>query len=161
MENSVKSKKRFVWVLSGIAIAAALLFVASHRLSATGGGQENGGGMEATPLDITLSNATRGVVFTTAAINADGTIAKCFNCVSSGTKLLATGEYQVDFNQVVTANSGYSRWVQVDTLTTGSVTNISCTTADRAGVTSAVWVECYNNMTGAPTDTSFFLFVAR
>jgi hypothetical protein len=110
---------------------------------------------------VTLYNATRGVVFETAGINSDGSIATCFGCSKTTTIHLATGQYQVGFNGNVQANNGWSRWVQVDTLADENISNVSCTTADRATVPTAIWVACYNNSTGAFTDTSFFLFVAR
>jgi hypothetical protein len=149
--------KRYIWVFPVVALAAVVLFTASRRSSA--GSRSNNG--DVVPEDITLANATRGVVFYTAAVNADAVVANCFGCNRGTTLHLSTGEYQIEFNQNVQANNGWSRWVQVDTLTTGSIPNVSCTTADRAGVADAVWVACFNNSTGAPMDTSFFLFVAR
>jgi hypothetical protein len=113
------------------------------------------------PGSVNLANATRGVVFQTAAINSDGTVANCFGCNKATTLHLGPGQYQVGFGGNVTANNGWSRWVQVDTLTTENITNVSCTTADRVLVTTAVFIVCYTNNTGALTDTSFFLFVAR
>jgi hypothetical protein len=109
---------------------------------------------------------TRGVVFFTAAINSDGTIASCFECVPANTKRLGVGEYQIDFGENVEAINGWSRWVQADTLTTGTV-NAWCNTADRAGDANAVWVNCQHSGgpgsqgNSAPVDVSFFLFVAR
>jgi hypothetical protein len=111
----------------------------------------------ARPL-ITLPQATRGVVFKTAAINPTGAVASCFRCVSA--LLLAPGQYQVVFDENVQAANGWSRWLQVDTLTTGAINNVSCTTADRAGVPNGVFVYCHTG-TGVAVDTSFFLFVAR
>ena len=60
----------------------------------------------------------------------------------------------------------WSRWVQSDTLTTGSL-DAYCMTADQAGVPTAIFVRCH--APGGPgsmgqsalVDTSFFLFVAR
>jgi hypothetical protein len=149
--------KRLVWVVPVVALAALVLFTASRRFSA--GSRSNNG--DVSPEDITLGSATRGVVFYTAAINPDATVANCFNCNRGTTLHLATGEYQIEFNTNVQATNGWSRWVQVDTLNIGSISNVSCTTADRAGVSTAVWVACFDNSTGAPKDTSFFLFVAR
>ena len=149
--------RRYAWGLSIIAVVVVAATIIARPVGAASG-ENGGGGFSPAALGAT----TRGVVYYTAAINADGSVAACFLCNKTNTIHLQTGEYQVAFNQGnVTANSGYSRWVQVDTLTTGSVINVSCTTADRSGVTSAVWVECFNNATAAPTDTSFFLFVAR
>jgi hypothetical protein len=117
----------------------------------------------AAPLAVTLGEATRGVVFYTAAINSDGSIASCFECNPMGTQRLAVGIYQVNFFVDVEAINGWSRWVQPDTLTTGT-TNAYCTTADRAGVPTAIWVQCQapgSMGQSVPVDTSFFLFVAR
>jgi hypothetical protein len=162
MEKNFTMVKRYLWVVPSVALAVVILFTASRRFAATSGEHANGPEMNATPLtNLTLANETRGVVFMTAAINANGSIASCFSCSTSNTKQIATGEYQVAFNTTVTANSGYSRWVQVDTLTTGSINNVSCTTADRSGSSTAVYVQCSNNTTGDAEDTSFFLFVAR
>jgi hypothetical protein len=120
------------------------------------------------PLNLVPGTAepTRGVVFFTAAINSTGTVASCFECVPANTMRLGTGWYQIDFGQNVQAVNGWSRWVQPDTLTTGTE-NAWCNTADRAGDPNAVWVNCQT--TGGPgsqgnskfVDTSFFLFVAR
>ena len=109
---------------------------------------------------------TRGVVFLTAAINSDGTVAGCFGCNTANTKKLATGVYQVNFGQNVQAVNGWSRWVQADTLATGTE-NAWCNTADLATDNNAIWVNCQT--TGGPgsqgnskaVDASFFLFVAR
>lgn len=157
----MKTKKRYMWVVPAVALLVAVLFAASHRFAAASGVDENGGDRTLSPLAITLANATRGVVFKTAAMNANGSVATCFRCLRASTTHVATGEYQVAFDENVTANLGWSRWVQVDTLTIGSTNNVSCTTADRAGLVSGVYVQCSNNATGAQTDTSFFLFVAR
>ena len=120
----------------------------------------------AVPAAVTLSNTTRGVVFFTAAINSDGTIASCFNCNHAKTFRLSTGDYQVDFGQDIRATKGFSRWVQADPLNATAV-NAWCNTADRAGDVNAVFVNCQTTGgpgsmgNSAPVDTSFFLFVAR
>jgi hypothetical protein len=109
---------------------------------------------------------TRGVVFFTAAVNSDGTVASCFGCNTANTKKLGTGEYQIDFGQNVQAINGWSRWLQPDTLTIGTE-NVWCNTADRAGDNNAVWVNCQtpggpgSQGNSKPADASFFLFVAR
>ena len=120
------------------------------------------------PLNLTPGSAepTRGVVFFTAAINSDGTVASCFDCVAANTKRVGVGQYQIDFGENVQAVNGWSRWVQADTLTTGTE-DAWCNTADRAGDANAVWVNCQHaggpgSMgNSAPIDVSFFLFVAR
>lgn len=151
--------KRHAWLLSPLVVAVAAGFITDRDAQASPSGQN--GASSITEAAVTLGQQTRGVVFATAAINSDGTVAQCFNCNRATTTHLGTGIYQVAFNNInPTANNGFSRWVQVDTLSTGSITNVSCSTADRAGVPTAVWVECYNGA-GVATDTSFFLFVAR
>ena len=118
------------------------------------------------PLAVTLGEATRGVVFYTAAINSDGSIASCFECDPSQTVRLGVGIYQVNFLEDVTAANGWSRWVQPDTLTDGTI-NAWCTTANRAGLATGVWVQCQTSGgpgsqgNSKPVDASFFLFVAR
>jgi hypothetical protein len=115
---------------------------------------------------VLLNQPTRGVVFKTAAINSDGTLASCFRCSSGSTLRLGTGAYQVAFDENVQAINGWSRFVQVDTLSTGSV-NAWCTTADRLLVPNAIYVSC--QAPGGPgsqgnskaVDVSFFMFVAR
>ena len=139
------------------ALVIAVCVFAGNRYMASSS-EHNGG---AIPLDGTINTPTRGVVFKTAAINSDATVAKCFRCNLANTNHVGTGEYQVGFDENVQAINGWSRWVQVDTLSTGSIANVSCTTADRSGLVSGVWVACFNNSTGAAQDTSFFLFVAR
>src|SRR6516162_4692710 len=97
------------------------------------------------PLAVTLVTGNHGVAFGTAAINSDGSIAKCFNCVPSHTFHISgfTGAYQVGFNQGnITANSGFYRSVQVDTLSTGQINGITCSTADRSGDVTAVFIQC-------------------
>jgi hypothetical protein len=144
--------KRYIWIVPVV----ALVFAISGPFAAG----QNGGDRSMAVPPVTLSNATRGVVFKTAAINADATVANCFRCNRINTVHLSTGTYQVGFDENVTANAGWSRWVQVDTLTIGSIFGISCTTADRAGLVTGVFVECVN-AAGALADTSFFIFVAR
>jgi hypothetical protein len=127
-----------------------------------------------TPFNIAPGSAqpTRGVVFFTAAINSDGSVAGCFGCNKAQTKRVDMGQYIVDFGQNVQAVNGWSRWVQPDTLQIGIVgtssnPGASCTTADSAADSNAVWVNCQHS--GGPGsqgqsaffDTSFFLFVAR
>src|SRR5262245_54993666 len=111
---------------------------------------------------------TRGVVFFTAAINSNGSVAGCFGCNTTNTRKVAVGRYIVSFGQNVQAINGWSRWVQPDTLEfgiVGSVTNPGawCTTADSVADSNAVWVNCQHS--GGPGsggqaeffDTSFFL----
>jgi len=118
------------------------------------------------PADIAPGSAepTRGVVFFTAAINSDGSIASCFGCDATNTQRLGVGQYQIDFGQNAQAINGWSRWVQADTLTTGSE-DAWCNTADRAGDVNAVWVNCQHaggpGSMGNSAPINTFLFVAR
>jgi hypothetical protein len=141
--------------------------------------QENNLREGVAPRDIAPGSAqpTRGVVFFTAAINSNGSVAACFGCNTAKTQRVALGRYIVDFGQNVQAVNGWSRWVQPDTLQIGIVgcsggtctdgPGAWCTTADSAADSNAVWVNCQH--TGGPGsqgksdffDTSFFLFVAR
>ncbi len=106
---------------------------------------------------------TQGAVFCTAAINADGTNAqKAAGSTVLSTTHLGTGNYEVLFRAPcgnITAANGFARFVQTDTLTTGT-TNGHCSTADRAGHVNGVFINCVD-VAGAPADNSFFLFVTR
>lgn len=147
--------KRHIGVLSLLAAVVVVgSFFGGHVLASNG--SRNGVAAAA----VSLNSQTRGVVFDTAAVNSDGTIAKCFQCSTSNSFHIGTGEYQVEFKSSHLANDGWSRWVQVDTLSTGSINNVSCATADRSGDDKAIWINCFDG-SGNPVDTSFFLFSAR
>lgn len=159
--------KRYTWSLF-LAALVAFALLAVHLSAQNDNAVENtnlNGGLA--PQAITLSGGIdRGVVFKTAAINTDGSVASCFRCDKLHTVHLGTGAYQVAFDELVTANQGWSRFVQVDTLTTGTI-NAWCTTADRSGDANAIYVQCQHeggpgsNGNSAPVDASFFIFVAR
>jgi hypothetical protein len=154
-----ENMKRLLWVLSVVALTTVAFFTASRHFAVS---SESHNGDGSVPEDVTLEAATRGMVRATAAINSNGTVASCFGCNRSSTGRVGTGEYQVIFNEPnVQAANGWSRWLQVDTLGRNFWINRSCTTADRSGHVNGVWVSCFDNQTGAPADTSFFLFVAR
>jgi len=137
-------------------LALSLAALIAFAVSITPAHAQNGS-PSAVGSQIALSAPTRGVVFKSAAINSDGTKAQGFRV--TGTIHLGTWLYQVTFDENVQAINGWSRWVQVDTLSTGSIVGVSCTTADRAGNPKAIFIDC-NNASGQ-ADTSFFLFVAR
>jgi hypothetical protein len=155
-----ENMKSYMWLgVSAALVVTASLAVTRHA-AAQGMTESNGADLtHAARAAVVLANPTRGIPFKTAAINSNGTIASCFRCVSAIN--FFGGAYQVIFDENVQATNGWSRWLQVDTLTTGSISNISCTTADRAGNVNGVFVLCSNNSTGVSTPTSFFLFVAR
>src|SRR5579859_4498698 len=72
---------------------------------------------------VSTPKATNGSVKCTADINSDGSVLSCKHCNIANTTHLATGEYQVEFNRPCTnilAVNGWSRWVQVDNLSTSS-----------------------------------------
>ena len=76
---------------------------------------------------------------------------------------LSTGVYQVGFTgpcNNVMAQSGFARWVQVDTLISGTSPQVVCTTANRAGFTQSD-LGSVHRPSRRDTDVSFFLFVAR
>lgn len=124
---------------------------------------QNNGNYGAEDLPVNTANSVLGHVLCTAAINSNGTKAGGSTVLSSTQLAGFPGAYQVIFKppcQNITAKLGWARIVQVDTLTTGQVTGVSCTTADRAGQPHGVFVFCTNDA-GVPTNTSFFLFVLR
>jgi hypothetical protein len=112
-----------------------------------------------------------GHVLCSAAINSDGSIATALaGSYIDHTKTfrLTTGQYQVGFNGPcgnVQAVNGWFHIVQVDRLTAGFPAPAVCTTADRAGVPSAVFVRCFCASPSPPfvgaCDTSFELSVSR
>jgi hypothetical protein len=147
--------KAFANIISvGLAIVALGISGASQSSSAAA--SANGAAVPLAPLKFT--KVSRGQIAMTAAINADGTVAKCYLCKPAATLHLGTGQYQVGFTGSVKASAGVSRFVRADTLSAGS-TKVWCDTADRAGVASAIFVNCQT--ASGPADTSFFLFIAK
>jgi hypothetical protein len=145
----------YVTAVLGVALCVGLT-------SAFAGSSDLNGLPNESPAASSAPKPTKGRVKCTAAINSDGSILSCKHCNPADTMQLSTGTYQVSFNKPchnLLAVNGWSRWVQADTLSTGSE-QAFCTTADRAGDTNAIWVECFDS-TGADVDVSFFLFVAR
>lgn len=141
-----------------ITVGGLLLAFTAHAAS------NNNGGIAPQVLPG-ASQPSHGLTMCTAAINSTGVVVSGQHVFTAATATfrVGLGQYQVAFAgpcNPATAASGHSRWVQVDTLTTGTAPQVSCTTADRGGVANAVWVECKNGA-GVLTDTSFFLFVAR
>ena len=135
----------------------ASLLVAGSVLMSTGAFAQSANGAKSPDAPAPLF-ATHGQVWYTAAVNSDGTVAGCLGCNRASTTRLSLGNYQVAFAGNITALAGFSRWVQADTLTTGTEVAF-CNTADRSGLISAVFVNCSN--AAGPVDVSFFLFVAR
>lgn len=123
----------------------------------------NDGGVAPANLPAGSAPFNHGQILCTAAMNSDGTVAGGSNVNTASTFWLATGSYQVVFQGActnITAARGWARIVQVDTLTTGAIGDVKCTTADRAGNINGVFVYCTNGA-GTTVDTSFFLFVLR
>jgi hypothetical protein len=158
--------KRYAWALSLAALVTFALLavhVSAQNDNAVQNAHSNG---ELAPAGITLGEINRGVVFKNAAINTDGSVASCFRCDRVHTIKIGTGTYQVAFDENVQATNGWFRWVQADTLSTGSE-NAWCNTADRSGDTQAIYVNCQHEGgagsmgNSVPVDTSFFIFVAR
>jgi len=109
------------------------------------------------------SASNHGHFVCTAAIRPNGSVFSGEYVNAALTAKLATGTYQVAFNNPcpdVRIAGGWFRIAQPDTLTIGTLPAQTCTVADRFGVTSAIWVQCFN-ATGALVDTSFTLHVSR
>lgn len=142
------------------ALAGALLLAAGSAALADG----NGGDRTAMDVPVGSLPNNQGALMCVAAINSTGTVAGGSGPYVASAANLGTGSYEVLFKgpcgSNITASKGWARWVQVDTLTTGSISGVSCTTADRAGSANGVWVYCTDGA-GAPVNTSFFMFVAR
>jgi hypothetical protein len=122
-ESRGENMKRYRWAIPLVAAATFALFTVYVHAQYETATQANGlNGLALAPADISLGQATRGVVFKTAAINSDGTVANCFRCVKVSTIHLGTGQYQIAFDENVQATNGWSRWVQPDTLGIGAKT---------------------------------------
>jgi hypothetical protein len=99
----------------------------------------------------------------TAAINSTGTIAGGNFVDPARTFKLGTGRYQVGFlapcPNVQIAN-GWFRVIQPDTLNNSVMPDRSCYVADRFGVASALFIECFDH-NGSDANTSFTVSVSR
>ena len=152
-------KKAF---LAASAIIAGLLLPAAALAQ-----DNNGAGFRPADAGVGTLAPNQAHFLCSAAINSNGTIAtRLVGSFINGPPLtvrLSLGTYQVSFNgpcaNVQIAN-GWFRVIQPDTLTTGSLPARSCTVADRGGVPSAVFIQCFNNA-GTLTDTSFTVSVSR
>ena len=146
----------------GLAVSIALGI--TFAIGAIASAQDGGVTSESVAAATSGPKATNGSVKCTAAINADGSVLSCKGCVPANATHPGTGEYAVEFKAPCTnilAVNGWSRWVQPDSLSTGTVGAAVCTTADRGGDANAVFVTCYDPASENPLDTSFFLFVAK
>src|SRR5215813_11830106 len=109
---------RFVLALTKVAVLCSGVGLSGAALAQDAQNQLNpvNPAKEEVPLNLTSAQPTRGVVFFTATINSNGTVAACFGCNVANTLRLGTGQYQIDFGQNVQAVNGWSRWVQADPL---------------------------------------------
>ena len=147
---------------SNVLALGLLTALASFNVVAdnNGGGRGEVGTQDA-PVGSLAPNL--GNVLCTAAVNSTGTLASSLvGSFALSSSKVGLGTYQVLFKAPctnVTAATGWARFVQVDTLTTGT-TSGHCATADRAGSVNGVWIACFD-AAGAPADRSFFLSVTR
>jgi hypothetical protein len=162
-----ENMKRYKLAISLTAVVTfALLAVVLRAQIYTAAQRLNDDPRALSPAVVLLGDENHGVVFKTAAINSDASVANCFRCVKANTVHLGTGFYQVAFDENVQATNGWSRWVQPDTLAAGEE-NAWCNTADRSGDPNAIFVNCQHEGgpgsqgNSVPVDTSFFIFVAR
>lgn len=149
-------RKRFA-MIGTLGFAAALLCGNVYA-------QLNGAPGDVEPQDTSVFGAqNRGAVVCTAAVNSTGQIVGGANVNKALNARLALGAYDVRFTGPCGGNikvsNGFARYVQVDTLTTGSISGVSCTTADRAGAPAGIFVLCTAG--GSLVDTSFLLSVTR
>jgi len=107
------NKRRLVLYAFSASAVLALALTASRRYSQATSAHNGGSATTAETPSILINplKANRGVVFNTAAINEDATVAVCFNCVPQKTFQVSTGEYQVDVGHNVQAISpGTRQW---------------------------------------------------
>jgi hypothetical protein len=100
-----------------------------------------------------------GLVKGWARINADGTIASCYNCNTDvlETRRLSPGSYEVDFTALGDDISGRPRVATLDALVAGNVSGMIAL-ADRSGDPSSVFVQT-KDTAGTNTDTPFVLVI--
>lgn len=129
---------------------------------------DNNGGSGRQPANAAIGSlaVNMGHALCNVAINSNGSIATtgAGSFVNPAQTLrVGVGTYQVAFRGPcgnVQAQNGWFRHVQPDTLTFGVLPLLVCTTADRAGNPSALFIRCYSQ-TGVAVDTSFMLSVSR
>src|SRR5262249_16492659 len=98
--------KRLIVALANVALLCLGVALSGPAVAQKAQNASNG----QRPADIAPGSAepTRGVVFFTAAINSDGSIASCFGCDPANTQRLGVGTYQIDFGQNIQAINGWS-----------------------------------------------------
>ena len=148
-------------------VAALLCAFVSTTAIAQGAALNNTPPKEMMPMMLRSAAApavsNHGHFVCTAAINAAGGLFSGEYVNTAQTMKLGTGTYQVGFNAPcadVRIALGWYRIAQPDTLSWGTLPARSCIVADRAGVSSAIWLQCYG-ANGALVDTSFTLSVSR
>jgi hypothetical protein len=94
-----------------------------------------------------------------ARINADGTIASCYNCNpdTNETRKISTGAYEVDFTPLGDDVTGRPRSATLDNLS-GSAPQGEIGVADRSGDSSSVFVATRDDG-GTFTDKSFVVVI--
>ena len=156
--RGLKSLSFALPLCAGLASGAAFAQVAAPI-----GGQNSGGVAPLIVLPRAGADDNHGHFVCTAAITANGGMFSGEYVNDAATHRLSAGTYQVAFNAPcpnVQIKNGWFRIAQPDTLGTGTLPARSCIVADRFGVPSAVWVQCFNQA-GAVTDTPFTLHVSR
>ena len=141
----------------------ALTFSLATCFSVAAFAENGGGGRASQNLPVGTALPNNGHAICTAAVNSDGTLAGRNLANPATSSRIGAGQYQIGFQAAcadVRAVRGFMRIVTPDTLTTGSTGPRFCTAADRAGVTSAIFVQCFNDA-GVSTDTSFTIMAVR
>lgn len=109
--------------------------IALVSFNAAAEGENTDGGIVSQVAPGSLT-ANQGSAVCTAAVNADGTLAnKSAGSFAKSSSKVVVGTYNVTFKAPcnnITAARGYARFVQVDTLSTGT-TDGFCATADLSG----------------------------
>ncbi|MBS0471516.1 MAG: hypothetical protein JSR60_10625 [Proteobacteria bacterium] len=155
-------RTRFAYLLLSSALICGPALSAPPAPAAAVNGPP-GGMLKAMAAPAGSASSNHGHFVCTAAIHSNGSVYSGEYVNGGQTMHLATGQYQVAFNAPcpdVRIALGWFRVVQPDTLTIGTLPAVTCITADRYGVASAVWVECYGQ-NGQPMDASFTLSVSR
>lgn len=159
-------KRTSFYLLLCTALVSSIGALAQNNNGAPTNGAPNNNppaGVAALQAAAATASSNHGHFVCTAAITTGGGIFSGEYVDAAQTSRLGVGTYQVAFHDPcpnVQIANGWFRIVQPDTLMTGTLPSRTCTVADRAGVPSAIWVQCFN-AAGGLTDTSFTVHVSR
>lgn len=141
--RSLSTQVAALATLLGAAVGSATLAQAADAINGTAAAPS---AMIVTPLKAAKTKVFSAVVSDTGVLQRGSAV---------GASTLGTGSYQIDFSQNVSACTFVA---SQGTTSTGTQPDGTATTAQRAGVATAVFVKTYDT-TGTAADRSFHLTV--